>query len=592
MERNLISRLMVSVFVFALIAGILWLWPNEKPIAVEMSKGELAPSASEQVVSLDDALLGLQRIEQKEAAVENATALTSSATARVLAEITTLKGKAGHAPSDCQDWEVTVQYRREANGPTAAKSACVNASGRVSIELEAYIKVERITCIPPKESGFGFAVYQAPFDLLPQQEKAVLLHVTRAQAAHGKVVDHHGEAVADASVHVFPRKHNPGLRDWHGGILTTSTDANGHFRFEQMPEGAWTFAVQPTQWLMYSPGLEEQSEGHGLLFFYGEEDDLGNVGTLAVVPISVVQLTVVGSNGAPVSGQYITAIPTHLEDPLIKVSEEDDFRSVDDILLPYTRYLFRTDENGQANMPLVRGSWRLQMPGPFGTDINATVAPDLLFSTKQSTVRFILDWPVASIRGRLVDIQGAPIAQVQVQLRANYRKLFTSPATTSNGKFSMPSIARRFPWQLYALPKTRAFLPAAWDLNDQDWEQPFHGVLQSSVSLQLRVLDLESEPHPPQNLSLHFLDWEPDGAIRKTDHGEWWRETTNHAAALHQNRPTILKGLFPGSYTVSLRYHPSRLDPITGARPEAREVRRWTLETGDAVHELQVALSR
>ncbi|MDA1114779.1 MAG: carboxypeptidase-like regulatory domain-containing protein [Planctomycetota bacterium] len=592
MDRNLIFRIMLGLMVFALIAALWWLSPEDGSKEVESGKGRAGSSAQEQVDSTDDSLLRLQRTELKETAVEKVEALASHATARVFAEITTVKNKTGHAPPDCQGWEVTVQYRSEANGPTTGKSACVDASGRVSIELDAYVNVERITCIPPQGSGFGFAVEQASFDLLPQQEEAVLLHITRAQTAFGKVVDHHGEAVADASVHVFSRKHNPGLNNWFGGILTTSTDAKGNFRFEQMPDGAWTFAVQPTRWLMYSPGLEEQSEGHGLLFYYGDEGDISDARTLGVVPMSVVQLSVVGSNGAPVSGHSVTAIPKHFDDPLIKASEEDEFQSVEDILLPYTRYYFRTDENGQANMPLIEGSWELQLRGLFGTEMHHSFLPNQLFSTKQSAVQITLEDPVASLRGQLVDAEGLPVARVQMQLRANHRQLFTNHTTTSNGEFSMPSMARDIPCQLYALPLTKAFLPAVWDLNEQDWEPPFRGVLQASVSLQLRVLDLNHKPHPSQNLSLHFLDWHPEAAKLKTDHADWWRETANHAAVLHQNRPTLLKGLFPGSYTLALMHHSERVDPLTGARPEATEVRRWTLETGDVVHELQVAVPR
>ena len=592
MNRNFILRLVSGVLVFGLLAGFWWMLGEEEPMETETKEDPVVSSEVVEIVPENPESLALQRSELHEVETENVEVFTPHAVATVHAELTTVKGEVGHAPPNCQGWEVNVQYRREANGPTASKSECVDAAGRVNIQLDAYVKVERITCIPPADRSFGFAVDHTAFDLLPQQEKAVLLHITPAQSAFGRVVDHHGEAVADASVHVFPRQHNPGLRDWHGGIVTTSTDTDGSFRFDQMPDGAWTFAVQPTQWLMYSPGLQEQSEGHGLLFYYGEEDDVSDAGTLGVVPMSVVQLSVVGSNGAPVSGHYVTAIPMHFDDPLIKASEEDEFQSVEDILLPYTRYFFRTDENGQANMPLIEGSWELQIQGLFGTEMYGSFLPNQPFSTKQSAVQITLEDPVASLRGQLVDADGLPVARVQMQLRANHRKQFTNHTTTSNGEFSMPSMARDLPCQLYALPKTKAFLPAAWELNEQDWEPPFTGVLQSSVSLQLRVLDLNNKPHSPQNLSLHFLDWEPDGAIRKTDHGEWWRETANHAAALHQSRPTILKGLFPGSYTVSLMYHPDRLDPITGARPEAREMRRWTLETGDAVHEIQVALSR
>ncbi|MFK5954808.1 MAG: hypothetical protein QM477_00005, partial [Planctomycetota bacterium] len=96
----------------------------------------------------------------------------------------------------------------------------------------------------------------------------------------------------------------------------------------------------------------------------------------------------------------------------------------------------------------------------------------------------------------------------------------------------------------------------------------------------------------PANLTLQLVEWNPRLAKDQQEFSDWWDQTSKVLHALSRNRPTEIHGLFPGSYGVALFYHPDRLDPITGLRPEAYELRRWSLDTSETVHELQVSIPR
>ncbi|MFK5956732.1 MAG: carboxypeptidase-like regulatory domain-containing protein, partial [Planctomycetota bacterium] len=297
------------LMVLVMLVGIgSWAWFHfqAKHDVVEAGVDDGGVSHVEVLHATDAAGAGSMAVESVERKTLNAKDIADlgehdAAVAVVHVELTLKQGEGGHPPPSCRGWEVQVKYRSGVEQSISTLSRTVDADGTVDVPFEDAVQVERISCIPPLNSGWSFAVSTPKKGtmVLPGQTHTALLNFSRAQSASGRVVDHYGEAVAQASVHVFPRKHNPGLRHWADGILSTTTDANGNFHFKQMPQGAWSFAVKPTQWLMFDPGLGDQSEGHGLLFFYGESDDATDVGTMRVVPMTIVELSLVGSQGAP-----------------------------------------------------------------------------------------------------------------------------------------------------------------------------------------------------------------------------------------------------------------------------------------------------
>jgi len=386
------------------------------------------------------------------------------------------------------------------------------------------VVIDRITCIPPQGTGFGFAVEQASIELLRGKKHSILLHVTPAQSAIGKIVNHHGEAVPNASIHVFPRKQNRGLGDWNAGILTTSTDANGNFRFDQIPMGAWAFAVQPTQWLMYSPGLEEQSEGHGLLFFYGEEDDATDVGVLGVVPMSVVQLKVTDSNDAPATGVFVGASPIALDDPNIKASEEDDFSSLDDILLPYAHYYFQTDDRGEATLRLADGKWDLRImnfPGIHTLDYESlTVA----FTSHEESIHYQIPAPMTRISGRYESPDGKPIPNAHFSLSSD-QVSWGSAVTRLDGSFAFPSFLLTDQYQLSGRPESSAWLPESWMISSQSLQENYQAVATPSTSLRFTVRDLEGLAIQQPGLYLRFMEWYPEDALAKDSFAGRWTKS-------------------------------------------------------------------
>jgi len=587
------ARIALRSMSIGILCGVAWLLISN---VMDSANEEAPPSVVEETV-LEEPVASVEReVERSEFEGldegQRAWAETVSASmAEVQVEVTTLKGEAGHPPKDCQGWKVVVRYRQKLGGPMVSREGSLNRNGRVEIRFIGMVMVDRITCIPPQGSGYGFALEQTGVELLPRKTHSALLHVTPAQSATGKVVNHHGEAVANASIHVFPRKQNRGLRDWSRGILTTSTDANGQFRFDRIPNGAWAFAVQPTEWLMYSPGLEEQSEGHGLLYFYGEEDDATDVGVLGVVPMSVVQLKVTGSNDVPAAGVLVGASSVKMDDPNVKASEEDDFSSLDDILLPYDHYFFQTDENGEAALRLADGMWDLRImnfPGIHTLDFETLTQG---FTSHEGSLHYQIPAPMTRVAGSYVSPDGEPIPHARFSITADHAK-WSSSVTGLDGRFSFPSILLAEAYQLSVQPESTAWLPESWTLAAQSAQENFRAVATPSAGLLFKVRDLEGHPLQRSGLSLRLMQLQQENAWPEHTASDPWRRTHGMQRGVDSSGVQEIRGLKSGEYLLVLFYRSERLDPITGVRPEAEEVRRWTLKTGDTVHELRVAVPR
>lgn len=590
------TRIALSALAIGLLCGLAWMLASD---VVDLESEDTPASEIEADIPAAAASV-IQEVERTEldgmdegqrAWAE--TVSNSISLPRVLVEVTTLKGEAGHPPEDCQGWEVLVRYRRALDGPSASRATSLDKNGRVEIRFIGMVMIDRITCIPPQGSGLGFAVEEQSVEFLNGEKHSALLYVTPAQSAVGKVVNHHGEAVPNASIHVFPRKQNRGLRDWSGGILTTTTDANGHFRFDQIPNGAWVFAVQPTKWLMYSPGLKEQSEGHGLLYFYGEQDDATDVGVLGVVPMSVVQLKVTDSNDAPAAGVIVGAIPIKLDDPNVKASEEDDFSSLDDILLPYAHYYFQTDANGEATLRLADGQWDLRMmnfPGIHTLDYKSlTVA----FTSHEESLHYQIPAPMIRFAGKYVGPDGEPISKARFSLGVNGNsKGWGAAMTRLDGSFAFPSILSADSYQLSVRPESSAWLSESWTISSQAMGKDFRAVATPSAGLRFMVRDLEGLPIQQSGLSLRLMELSQKPARAGHSRPNSWARTHGINRGVDTSGVQEIRGLTTGEYILVLFSHPDRLDPITGVRPEAEEVRRWTLQTGDTVHELRVAVPR
>ena len=519
----------------------------------------------------------------------------------VRAELTMIDGEQGHPPKDCEGWTVSAQTWISETGEIARFEAVSDKKGIAEFHFPDFIHVDWLLCVPPEGSGFAVSFYEGHDDLGPDDDYHVLLPMVPAKGAYGHVQDQEGRPVAGAVVHAFDEGWTYGLNDWTPGYLTTETDGNGRFAFEQLPPGTWVFAVEPEQWLMMHPVLERQREGSGEAVIRADATEDAYVGILQVVPMVAVELTMLGSNGVPAVGASLYLEPKTLDDWFVKdlvdanMSEEEkveamfssDSRNLSDDL-PYSFY-FLSDREGKVRLRLLRGRYDMMvstLPGMMEGDEN----PPMEFHTDQGNLVYRFQAPLSELGGTVLSRDGAPIrgASIGLQWRTGEDSWDDLDRDShASGRFLFQSVRIGGEFRVSIWPGTDRWLPLDRPLSRADFGGDLELVLDPAEKL---LIAFEME-RPSNSLTfVKVLDFQPRDGERFDPDAQWWHNVMHRHSNLSRNDRVNISWLQPGTYVVAL-YH-ARLDSESGMEPHPTEIGRWTLETGEDWQEVKVNLPR
>lgn len=521
----------------------------------------------------------------------------------VRAELTLVEGEQGHPPKGCEGWTVIAQTWISETGEIARFEAVSDKNGIAEFHFPDFIHVDWVSCLPPDGSPYALTFYEGHDDLGPDDDYLALLHVQPKKGAFGHVVDLEGRPVAGAVVHAFDDGWTYGLNDWTPGYLTTTTDGAGRFEFEQLPPATWVFAVEPEQWLMINPVLGHQHEYFGLAEIRSDQEHDFDAGTLQVVPMVSVDLTMLGSNGAPAVGASLYLEPLTLDDTFANriadahMTEQEkaeamfssDSRSaIDD--LPYSFY-FTSDRAGQVKLRLLRGKYRMHvepLPGMIEGDEN----PPLEFHSDQGIVTYRFPAPLSELRGRVIGSDGSPRAGASVDL--NWRlgedewdSLDRSTDATGSFLFQSVRLGREFRVSVWS--GSDAWLPTSRPLGNADFGGDLELVLQPAERLKVQF---KIDHLPNRQAYTRLLDFTPrDGESFDPD-ADWWHRAASRVDNLNRRNRVSHGQLQPGTYRVALYHSQAGFRGEDGEEVRITEIGRWELETGGGWQEVEVSWPR
>lgn len=521
----------------------------------------------------------------------------------VRAELTLVDGEQGHPPKGCQGWKVVAQTWLSETGEVARFEAISDAKGIAEFHFPDFIHVDWVTCLPPQGSGHALSFYEGHDDLGPDDDYLALLHVTPSKGTFGHVQDHQGLPVGGAIVHVYDEGWTYGLGDWTPGFLSTTTDGGGRFAFEQMPPGNWVFAVEPEEWLMMDPVLGRQQEGAGVASIGPDTTEAIDVGILKVVPMVSIDLQMMGSNGSSAVGAGLYLEPTALDDWFVRdivdanMSKQEkaelmfssDSRDVLDEL-PYS-FHFTSDSSGKVTLRLLRGRYTMHvdaLPGMFAGDENLPME----FHTDQGDLIYRFHAPLGELSGKVLGSDGSPISTASVELRWRAGKEEWDSLDRdcdATGSFLFQSVRMGGEFHVRVWSGHDQWLPIDRPLSGAEFDGDLELTLEPAERILIRF---GMDVLPKRTAHVRILDFTPREGERFDPDATWWRNCQKNSYHLNRSNRANLSRLQPGTYSIAL-YHSSPNPPSeVGQESVVSEIGRWTLDTGDEVHRLQVSLPR
>ena len=574
---------------------------EESTQAEEMIAAAPAVEAAPTTSDISDAIERTEFVDPVIAMTENvALGYAPERDIIVRAELTRVDGERSHPPKGCEGWTVVAQTWISETGEIARFEAVSDKKGIAEFHFPDFIHVDWVMCLPPEGSGYAVGFYEGHDDLGPDDDYLALLHMQPAKGAFGRVRDQQGRAVAGAVVHAFDDGWTYGLGDWTPGFLTTTTDANGRFEFPQLSPATWVFAVEPEQWLMIEPVLGHQHESFGLAEIRQDTEEALDVGILVVVPMVAVELTLLGSNGAPAVGADLFLDPLTLDDwapgkvadanltpeeqsEAIFSSQSTD--ALDD--LPYS-FHFASDREGKVKLRLLRGRYNMMvdaLPGMEHGDEN----PDMDFHTDQGSLVYRFQAPLGELHGIVRGTDGSPMydATVDLSWRSGEEDWDGDDRSCdANGAFVFQSVRIGGDFTLSVWSGHDQWLPFTRSLSNQDFVGDLELVLQPAEKL---LLDFDLPVLPDRLAGVRILDFYPRDGERFDPDAQWWRNVAGQQKNLRRKNRVNISYLQGGTYKIALYHTPAGYRAEKGSKPIYLEVGRWEVETKDAWQSIEVS---
>ncbi len=453
---------------------------------VLLASGERAPAASAAETLTEPAAAAAVPLGEPAAldlAVARATVpLADAARLLVRARVTDRKSREA-VPEECAGWLVRALLLDEASGAASELTSELDAEGYAGFVFRAPGTIRWVACTPPDQSILGPSVEYLDLECEAGSEFEALLAIGFSGSAEGRVVDETERPVAGARVHARAFEDDSPPSEWNAGVLQTTTDASGKYRFANLAAGNWRFAVEPSDWI----ALDRPEPGDINPGSVEVVDDL-MVTRGQMTEIRVVDLA---DRGLP--DVLVWATPLSFTSPAIRrqqerwASEENDLefflagglpsdwlarrladrreveREESGVEWPYATTSAVTDQEGRVRLPLARGSWQVDLDlGAVGAVLGRMEPPILSVPGDEHLIRV----PVRTMpwRGRVQTDGGVPVpdASVTVLHPEDPFESWEGTETDSDGCFRFTSIpvAANLTLQIDA----EGFLLCRWDL--------------------------------------------------------------------------------------------------------------------------------
>jgi len=546
------------------LAAMIWLATRETESPNFVAPGEHAESISEVTAELEeeaaDATLEAKSAVAVPPSLSREFAATGDSEVHLRVALTTVEDQPGSPPKRCEGWTVVANTSLARTNEITRHTARTNADGVAEFFFPTQMHLDRVFCLPPADSHYAVTSHEEHAELERGEIFDVLLNLEPAFSAAGKVIDLDGQPVVGAIVHAESFGLGFGLIDWQSGLVTTVTDQNGIFQFDQLSLGLWTAAVEPRNWLMMEPALSQQNDGNGILSFY-EEPAFENpprwdFGTLQVMPVEVTLLTVHDGNGQAASGLYgymeplqfnearLIATPSSgkISNPLPR--EMIQFLAASNAATvssqgtptsspptgrvngwPYDDIWFLTDSFGQAVLALPDGSWRLHVFPPRSFSARKEL-PTMDFSTGSGHVEYQIQERIGAIQGRLVVSNGSPAKYADLYLHATNAdgaEIDFIAMARKDGSFEFPALKMGTAFTVSAIPDERYshFIAKEWQLEASVDREIRKFVVAAGLATTVRFTS-QNHDLDTTNFRLRAVRWLPEVATSTSDQAGWW----------------------------------------------------------------------
>lgn len=571
-----------------LVLGYLWLGrespsdPNDAGVQANPEHQELAAAeldrdpAKGSEPSMDRADLSAEVSEE----VRPPLAADSS---RIRLEITTRAGIPGHPPADAAHWTARLCIYPDGWESFRWLEVPFDENGIAVLDYPLHRALRRAVAVPPATStyGAGYLIRQQLED--PQVDETYLINLHSARHLSGKVATPEGQFLAGVPVQAFLDEEAPYLGYWQDSSFTTLTDATGSFHFPQLGPGIWTFAVTPIDWLMIDPLHGRQKNGNGIANLEAGKDTVYDLGTLTVIASKEIRISVLDNAGTPIPAAGLQVFPLELErDDLQSTGWQNAGVRKGMHGLPFEYRYRSTLKNGAADFCLPVGRYRLEVRNIPGVVADGTSMVEYEFHTDNGDFTFQIYAQISRLHGLLLDADGKPMPESGIDLSwetldgTNTSGLFTD----EQGRFDFPAVARGKELQLHLKPYYEEGLPASWTVSATQEVEEITLRAPPTYPLHLRFQTAEGNPPTHPNLTLELVAWNPGPGADPEALKDWWRRAK--AGIMHspeEDGRVTIPHLAAGSYEVKLE-------------SRGQEIGRWTLATGEDVHQLQVAAPR
>lgn len=517
----------------------------------------------------------------------------------VRAELTLVKDEQNHPPKGCKGWTVVAQTWISETGEIARFEAVSDKHGIAEFHFPDFIHVDWVMCLPPEGSGYAVTFYEGHDDLGPDDDYLALLHVQPSKGAFGQVRDQQGRPVGGAVVHAFDDGWTYGLGDWTPGFITATTDSHGRFEFPQLSPATWVFAVEPDQWLMINPVLGHQHESFGLVEIRHNTEEQVDVGVLTVVPMVSVELTMLGSNGAPAVGASLYLDPVTLDDwqttnianaeltpeqEIEAMFSSNSREALDDI--PYSFY-FTSDREGKVKLRLLRGRYNMMvdaLPGMRDGEEN----PAMEFHTDQGNLVYRYQAPLSELHGVVRGRDGSPMygATVGLTWRSGEEDWDGDDRSCdATGAFVFQSVRLGGEFSINVWSGTDQWLPLRRTLGTSDFGGQLELVLDPAEKL---LLDFDLPKMQDRVAAVRLLEFYPRDGEHFDPEAQWWQNRAGNQTHMRRKNRVNISYLQGGTYRIALYHTPADYRPVDGVQPQLMEIGRWDVETKGAWQTLEV----
>ena len=213
--------------------------------------------------------------------------------------------------------------------------------------------------------------------------------------------------------------------------------------------------------------------------------------------------------------------------------------------------------------------------------------PEMEFHTDQESVHYRFPISIGDVRGRVLTPDGAPLLDAQVSLGWESHEGWEEidRPTDGNGSFRFQSVRLGGDFMVTVWPDDGKWLPGEFQPSHSDMEGEMELVLQPAHVIRMII---KMKLLPERVAYLKVLDYTPNPGTTFDPEDYWWRQARAKKYYLKLGNRPELTMLRQGTYTVALFHSEIGFTMGNGAKPQMREIHRWTLSTDGTPQTLKV----